>query len=70
MVPMGGVFQGVVAGIREQSCDKVQIELIDGVPYNVGAWQHRQRTNKDKLSADRLQKLDAAGFVWNTRLLQ
>jgi hypothetical protein len=34
----------------------------------LGAWVSRQRTNKDTLTAERIQRLDEIGFVWDTRL--
>ena len=33
--------------------------------YRLGLWGNTQRQNKDALSADRRQRLDALGFVWD-----
>jgi uncharacterized protein YutD len=42
-----------------------QLEVMDGVTYNVGQWQHTQRSTKTKLSQKKIRTLDAAGFVWS-----
>ncbi len=33
--------------------------------YKLGSWVGRQRSNKDTMPAERRQRLDAIGFVWN-----
>jgi hypothetical protein len=76
------IEKGLV-GYREWSWDKLfaawkqaavkghvkthQVEVIDGVSYNVGQWQDAQRCKKARLSVDRIQKMEAAGFVWSVR---
>jgi superfamily II DNA or RNA helicase len=38
-------------------------ETKDG--YKLGTWVNKQRAKKDNLSADRIQRLDSVGFVWD-----
>ncbi len=33
--------------------------------YNLGAWVGRQRKIREQLSQERIEKLDALGFVWD-----
>ena len=35
--------------------------------FGLGTWVHNQRHKKDKLTLDRIQRLDALGFVWKIR---
>ena len=35
--------------------------------FNLGAWVSSQRTKKDKLTPERLERLNALGFVWEAR---
>jgi succinate dehydrogenase flavin-adding protein (antitoxin of CptAB toxin-antitoxin module) len=35
---------------------------------NLGSWVNNQRTNKAKLSPEKIERLNAIGFVWNTVL--
>ena len=34
--------------------------------FNLGGWVAMQRTTKDKLTPERIQRLDALGFVWDS----
>ena len=34
--------------------------------FKLGFWVHNQRANRDRMPAERKQRLDAIGFVWNT----
>ena len=38
-----------------------------GAGYPLGQWVMRQRTRKDKLSAEQLKRLNEIGFVWRVR---
>jgi len=49
---------------REGHCRVSRIYLENN--YKLGIWVGTQRANKDKLSADRLRRLDDLGFVWDT----
>ena len=48
---------------REGHC-RVLHNYVDGA-FRLGRWVIMQRTKKDKLSADRIQRLDAIGFIWD-----
>ena len=37
--------------------------IVDG--FKLGNWVSSQRSNKDKLSKDRIKRLDALGFSWD-----
>ena len=43
-------------------CDVPQSYAEDGI--KLGTWVARQRTNIDKLEANKIQKLDSIGFLW------
>lgn len=49
---------------REGHCSVPKVHVEDN--FNLGTWVQNQRTNKNQLTSDRLQKLDQLGFVWNT----
>jgi len=38
--------------------------------YRLGAWVTNQRTAQDTMPPERRQRLDALGFVWDTRIVQ
>ena len=46
----------------------LRFKTADG--FAVGRWVGHQRDAKDSMSADRKQRLDAIGFVWDTRSAQ
>jgi hypothetical protein len=48
---------------REGHC-RVLHNYVDGA-FRLGRWVIMQRTKKDKLSADRIRRLDAIGFIWD-----
>lgn len=48
---------------REGHCRVARMHIEDG--FQLGTWVGTQRSKKDKLSIDRLRKLDAIGFIWN-----
>ena len=48
---------------REGHC-LVPLSRVEG-RFKLGTWVGRQRENKDTMSADRRQRLDAIGFVWD-----
>ena len=35
--------------------------------YGLGFWVRRQQVIKGKLTPERIERLDALGFVWNTK---
>ncbi|MDC0913648.1 helicase associated domain-containing protein, partial [Paracoccaceae bacterium] len=47
---------------REGNCLVPAKHIEDG--YKLGTWVGKQRDRKDKLSENRIKKLDALGFVW------
>jgi hypothetical protein len=48
---------------RENHC-RVPVEHIEGA-YRLGTWVSNQRTNKNSISAERREWLDAIGFNWD-----
>ena len=50
---------------REGHCN-VPRDKVEGA-IKLGRWARAQRTNQDKLSANRRRRLDAIGFIWNLR---
>ncbi|MDB3928938.1 helicase associated domain-containing protein [Paracoccaceae bacterium] len=50
---------------REGHCIVPDKHNEDG--HNLGKWVGKQRTNKDKLTLDRIKRLNALGFVWKAR---
>ena len=53
---------------REGHCLVKTNHKEDGYDGKFGVWVGTQRTNKAKLSAERIERLDAIGFVWDTRV--
>jgi superfamily II DNA or RNA helicase len=51
---------------REGHCDVPRKHIENG--YRLGQWVSVQRANKDAVSAERRQRLDELGFVWNVPL--
>ena len=51
--------------VREGHCRVPTSFLENG--YRLGQWVGVQRSNKDQMSADRRQKLNAIGFVWSAK---
>ncbi len=49
--------------LREGHCGVPSAFAEDG--FRLGHWVSNQRTKKNQMSADRRQRLDAVGFVWN-----
>jgi superfamily II DNA or RNA helicase/DNA-binding TFAR19-related protein (PDSD5 family) len=45
-------------------CD-VPISHITSTKHNLGKWVSKQRSKSDLLSADKKQRLDALGFIWD-----
>jgi hypothetical protein len=50
---------------QEGHCRVVARRQVDGL--NLGDWVSCQRTNKNELTPDRLNRLDALGFCWDAR---
>jgi hypothetical protein len=50
---------------REGHCRVPQVHKEDG--FTLGQWVNNQRSRKDSLSQERLQRLDELGFVWDPR---
>ena len=51
---------------REGHCRVPSTYRLNGLNgLNVGQWVYRQRTTKDSMSADRKQRLDDIGFIWD-----
>ena len=50
---------------REGHCRVPARNVFDG--FNLGNWVGTQRRNRESLSADRIQRLDDIGFVWDAR---
>ena len=50
---------------REGHC-LVPQNHVEGT-FKLGTWVSNQRANRDKTSAERRRRLDAIGFVWDTR---
>ena len=50
---------------REGHWRVAALYVLDG--FKLGSWVNKQRTNKAHMSADRRLRLDALGFVWDTR---
>jgi hypothetical protein len=50
---------------REQHCNVPQRHVEGTIP--LGKWLNQQRTQKDSMPAERRQRLDALGVVWNLR---
>lgn len=42
-------------------------EIVALIFNNLGKWIIRQRPNKDKLSPERIERLDSIGVFWCTR---
>ena len=36
--------------------------------YKLGQWVYRQRSSKDKLTLERINRLDALGLLWDARI--
>ena len=51
---------------REGSCSVKQTHKEGSI--KLGTWANAQRSNKDTLTPERIQRLEAIGFVWNARL--
>ena len=47
---------------REGNC-KVPDKYKEG-DFRLGSWVERQRSNQDKLTPERIKRLNALGFVW------
>jgi superfamily II DNA or RNA helicase len=64
-------FQHLQAFAKEHDHCRVsqQYLCLDG--YQLGKWVHNQRMSKKRgeLSPERVQRLEALGFVWNVRLM-
>jgi hypothetical protein len=50
---------------REGHCN-VPRDKVEGA-VKLGRWARAQRTNQDRMSADRRRRLGAIGFIWNLR---
>jgi superfamily II DNA or RNA helicase len=50
---------------REGHC-RVPLDHIE-IDFSLGSWVSTQRTKKDKLTEDRLKRLNELGFVWDFR---
>ncbi|MDE0809816.1 MAG: helicase associated domain-containing protein [Alphaproteobacteria bacterium] len=51
---------------REKHCRVPQAYNKDGL--NLGLWVNRQRSTRDKLSPERIKRLEELGFVWDARI--
>ena len=50
---------------RERNCRVSQGTIFDG--FNLGIWVRNQRRNRESLSAERIQRLDDIGFIWDAQ---
>ena len=41
-------------------------DFVTATGFKLGYWVGRQRDTRNKLSANRINRLEALGFVWNT----
>ncbi len=53
---------------REGHCRINQLLVFDGL--KLGAWASNQRHTKNRLSNERIERLNAMGFIWNTHVDQ
>ena len=51
--------------VKEQGHSKVRTQYKAEDGFNLGAWLSAQRIKKDKLSSERISKLDSLGFDWD-----
>ena len=52
---------------REGHCRVPQRYCVPASGYRLGLWINGQRQNRDTMSPDRRQRLDALGFIWKVR---
>ena len=60
-------FQHLAAFVREHGHCRVLATHVTADGYPLGQWVKVQRRRKDRMSAERKTRLDALGFVWDTR---
>ena len=48
------------------SCSNLYLKNKEG-DFKLYNWLSNQRSNKDKLTPERIKRLDALGFVWKVR---
>jgi superfamily II DNA or RNA helicase len=60
-------FQHLTAFVREHEHCRVKATYVTADGFALGQWVKVQRRGKDKISAERRARLDALGFVWDTR---
>ena len=57
---------GLLESYKEEFHDCLVTALhVTASGYKLGPWINAQRHKKDKLSLDRIQRLDALGFIWD-----
>jgi Helicase associated domain len=60
-------FQYLAASAREHGHCRVLATHLTADGFPLGQWVKIQRRRKDKISTERKARLDALGFVWDTR---
>ncbi|MDA9351098.1 helicase associated domain-containing protein [Gammaproteobacteria bacterium] len=45
----------------------VPVRWVDSNGFKLGTWVHKQRSRKDDMSQQRLEKLNSLGFVWGIK---
>jgi hypothetical protein len=60
-------FEHLAAFVRERGHCRVLATQVTADGYPLGQWVKVQRRGKDGMSAEQKARLDALGFVWDTR---
>jgi hypothetical protein len=57
-------FKHLVA-FKEKHGHCLVVQGVEFNDYNLGSWVNSQRYNKEQLTPERLDRLNALGFVWD-----
>jgi hypothetical protein len=60
-------FEHLQVYVREQNNCRVPQKYKSPDGYKLGQWVNNQRAKRSSLSVERIERLDALGFIWNTR---